>query len=626
MCLLGRAQTLAADLPAARETYERVAELAQQAGAWEFIADAALAVGIDHTFGVRDELEIRLLESALQHVPERQAALRARLLARLARALLFTPELAHRARLSERAVALARRSGDTAALAATLFDRHLAVWDFADPPERLGIADEIIGLAHQCADRALAVRGHVLRLANLLELADMPAYDAEVDVYARLVRDHRLRQLDWHVLFLRATQHFIAGRFPEAERLAAKGIAQGRRVGQPSVEAWASALFATVKLWQGHPEEAIDALRHDADTFTAVPAFRAGVVALLADSGALPAARVEFERLAAGDFAHLPRDPTWLIGLAALAAACHVLDDDGRAAVLYELLLPHEPYLVRMNQGGVGCSGPVGYHLGLLALTMRRHDVAEQHLLAAIALSERMGAPVFAANARVKLAECLTARGRPDDRERVAAAHRQAGEILTALGIRPVLCRSSATPSAAVAELRRTGEYWTLTCADRTAQLKDSIGLRHLARLLSAPGEEIHVLDLAGGARPPDGRLGPVLDDQARTAYRARLAELTEDLAEAEEFADTARAEAARHEIDALTEQLTAAYGLGGRTRQPGTPAERARTAVTKAIKAAIARIARQHPALGDHLSHAVRTGTFCVYSPDPTASVTWRL
>jgi tetratricopeptide (TPR) repeat protein len=633
LSLLGRAQTLAADLPATRETYERAAALAQRAGAWEYIADAALAVGVDYEFGVRDELEIRLLESALEHVPERQVALRARLLATLARALLFTPESARRAQLSEGAVTLARRSRDTAALAATLFDRHLAVWDFADPPERLGIADEIIELAHHRTDRALVVRGHVLRLANLLELADMPAFDAEVDRYARLVQDYRLRQLDWHVLFLRATQHYVAGRFPEAERLVAEGMARGRRVGQPSVDVWASALLATVKLWQGHAEEAIDALRQAAETVTAVPAARAGVVVLLADSGEPAAARVEFERLAADDFSHLPRDLTWLIALASLAAACHVLEDDVRARVLYELLLPHEPYLMRMNQGGVGCSGPVSYHLGLLARTMRRYDVAEEHLLAAVALSERMGAPVFAANARVKLAECLTARGKAEDRERAAALRHHAEEVFTALDIRPILCRAEAaphTPPTAVAELHRTGEYWTLTCAGRTVQLRDSIGLRHLARLVTAPGQEIHVLDLAGDAagrtKPADGCLGPVLDDHARTAYRARLAELTEDLDEAEQFGDSARAEAARHEIDALTEQLTAAYGLGGRPRQPGATAERARTAVTKTIKAAIARIARHHPTLGNHLSHAVRTGTFCVYSPDPAASVTWRL
>jgi hypothetical protein len=35
------------------------------------------------------------------------------------------------------------------------------------------------------------------------------------------------------------------------------------------------------------------------------------------------------------------------------------------------------------------------------------------------------------------------------------------------------------------------------------------------------------------------------------------------------------RAERAREEMDALVDQLTAAYGLGGRSRPPGTPGRR---------------------------------------------------
>ena len=33
---------------------------------------------------------------------------------------------------------------------------------------------------------------------------------------------------------------------------------------------------------------------------------------------------------------------------------------------------------------------------------------------------------------------------------------------------------------------------------------------------------------------------------------------------------------------------------------------------MTRAVRKAIARIAEHHPQLGEHLDHAVRTGTFC--------------
>ena len=71
-------------------------------------------------------------------------------------------------------------------------------------------------------------------------------------------------------------------------------------------------------------------------------------------------------------------------------------------------------------------------------------------------------------------------------------------------------------------------------------------------------------------------------------------------------------------------DELSAAYGLGGRPRRAGDPAERARTAVTARIRAAIAGIEALHPELGRHLRLSVRTGTLCVYEPD--RPVPWTL
>ena len=69
--------------------------------------------------------------------------------------------------------------------------------------------------------------------------------------------------------------------------------------------------------------------------------------------------------------------------------------------------------------------------------------------------------------------------------------------------------------------------------------------------------------------------------------------------------------------IVASVEQLSAVYGLGGRVRRAGSPAERARTAVTARLRASIERISAVHPELGRHLRASVRTGTVCVYEPE---------
>ncbi len=69
-------------------------------------------------------------------------------------------------------------------------------------------------------------------------------------------------------------------------------------------------------------------------------------------------------------------------------------------------------------------------------------------------------------------------------------------------------------------------------------------------------------------------------------------------------------------ERDALIEEISAATGLGGRIRRAGSSAERATVAVTKAIAAAVARVADVDPALGRYLRDTVRTGVSSATTP----------
>jgi predicted ATPase len=185
-----------------------------------------------------------------------------------------------------------------------------------------------------------------------------------------------------------------------------------------------------------------------------------------------------------------------------------------------------------------------------------------------------------------------------------------------------------ATPSAHV--FRREGKLWTLGFEGQVVHLPDLKGLHDLARLLEAPGQELHCLELAGGdgrssasaAGPADGLglqgdAGELLDERAKAEYRRRLLELREEAERAEAANDTVRAERAREELDELTQALAAAFGLGGRPRKAGDPAERARSAVTWRIRSAVTKIEQAHPALGRHLRNSVRTGVFCAYRPE---------
>jgi hypothetical protein len=194
--------------------------------------------------------------------------------------------------------------------------------------------------------------------------------------------------------------------------------------------------------------------------------------------------------------------------------------------------------------------------------------------------------------------------------------------------------------------LRREGEYWTVRYEGSVARLRDAKGLGYLARLLSDPGREFHAVDLAAAGSPaarpgpsgkraraggelrvrPDlGDAGELLDARAKAAYRARLDELEAELEEADRFNDAGRAAQACAERDFLLDELARAVGLGGRGRRAASHAERARLNVTRAIRAAMANLARANPSLGRHLSATVRTGRYCSYTPDPRAPITWQ-
>jgi hypothetical protein len=186
------------------------------------------------------------------------------------------------------------------------------------------------------------------------------------------------------------------------------------------------------------------------------------------------------------------------------------------------------------------------------------------------------------------------------------------------------------------ARLRRQGGLWSVTYVGTTAVLPDLKGLADLAVLLGRPGSEVPALDLAAHASGSAGQqaatyelegtpgdLGEQVDATARAAYAARIRELQEELDDADAAGDPERSARAREELDTLTRHLSAAYGLHG-PRRSGDPAEKARTAVTARIRAAITRVDEVHPDLGRHLRHSVHTGRFCVYRPDDP--VAWQV
>ena len=120
------------------------------------------------------------------------------------------------------------------------------------------------------------------------------------------------------------------------------------------------------------------------------------------------------------------------------------------------------------------------------------------------------------------------------------------------------------------------------------------------------------------------GDAGEVVDASARTAYRRRIEDLRNGVEDALDAEDDDRAARLQTELDELVAELARSFGLGGRDRRASSTAEKARLNVTRALRAALARLIEALPEAGAALDRRIRTGTFCAYEPQVDDIVRW--
>jgi hypothetical protein len=628
---LARARIRRGDLAEGRASCLEAAALARRTGSPEQIAEAALVYGEVFTPALVDPVLVGLLEEGLARLPPGDSHLRVRLLARLAAALTPAVRSSEPVTIAREAIASARRLGDRGTLLGALYAGMSAFMDIVDGRERLPLNLEIEQLAGALGDRERLLRTQARLVVDHAELGDWAAAEARARAFEALARELRAPWALWRVPLFRSMIAIAAGRFADAERLIAEAEEPARATPDPeAVRCWIMNREGLLRAWERHEEMAafeVESVRARAALIRA-----AGWQSTIA---ALIPARAEDE---ARTRLHLAQVPPEMMppfdnpyGMFFAAEAAAVAGEPDVVAHLIELLRPNADRNVIMGLTALLWEGPVSRLLALLSARLGRWDEATAQFEAALARLERLGARPYLARTRYEQGRMLVARGRAEDRPRARALIGAALEEAEALGqsglVRLARARLAALGGAAPApapetfELRDEGEYWTITHAGTTLRLKDSLGLRYLARLVAEPDREVHVLDLVGtreeGAAD-GGDAGELLDSEARESYRARLEDLRETLDEAESFGDGARAARAREEIEALTAELGRAVGLGGRARRAGSAAERARSAVQRRLRNALDRIAEASPAVAQHLSPRLRTGTYCVYRSKP--------
>jgi len=525
----------------ARVRYREAASAARAVGDVAALARGALglqSLGLRSQAAATDVIELLHEADGGLTAADDRPALHSRVVAALARALRHGPDVQPAALLvpiADRAVVLARASGDPAALGTALLARHDALWQPGSASIRLPVVDEMLAAASDAGDRELVAQAHQLRAAALLELGD-PAGREELLHFVTLAGGLGHARGRWAALTRQATYAAIAGRAGEAAAFAEQALELGRAIGEPDADGCYSTLRGSLFALGVHlPEELTD--RAD-PMWPMFPILRAWSPAVRGD---LVAARD-----ALGDFSVLDVIQwTGLEGLAVAAVVFAAVGSDEQRRWAYERLLPFAGTHVVIG-GCAAYHAAVDHHLGALASSLGDRAAGAAHLQDAVAMHHRLGAAGW---------------------ERVSrrALHR--------------LRKSEALPDN---EFRFVEGRWMLRFAGVTVHLPDAKGLHDLAVIIGANGADVHVRDLLGPeAAPSVAGTGadPVLDERAKAHYRGRLAALAELIEEAEGLGQTGRAGRLADERTALVRELAAASGLHGVTAgsatKPNAPARR---------------------------------------------------
>lgn len=577
-------------VPAGRARCVRAAAVAQELGSAEAQARAALTYGseLTGTRSVNAEL-VGLLERAQTALGPADSPLTAKIAARLATALIppGSPAEVDRVRdLALTAIAMARRIGDAETLLYALDHGRTTLGYMVTGDERFALIREAVTLAQLLDQRLTLLKIGPAYAVGLLERGLRREADAAlaamVELHAAL--DHPPGR--WRLPMLRAGFALWDGDLEAAERLGNEASTLAERAGTTAAQfehanqrlALAIAGRAPSSI-APHAPSILAMLERNAFSGT----HRAWI---LAATGRTDEARQQLR-----DAMTIQQGvPTLLIA----TEAC-VLLDDREAAGLIEEQLRARSLGLPFFWGGVGAYafGPTPRALGELARLLGRPVEARRCFEDAIALCRRIGAEPFLALSLASLERL--------DAEAAAPA-----------------CGAPPPPPPLpprTITLRREGDVWAIGGgAGPTFRLRHSKGLGYLKELLIHPGQDLHVLALVGLDHAGDA--GPVLDARAKTAYKQRLEDLQDEIAEADGFGDGPRASRARAEIEALGGQLAGAMGLGGRDRRAASHVERARINVQRRLKDALASIDQADAELGRYLSATVKTGTYCTFVP----------
>ena len=319
---LGEARMRAGDIPRGREALARAAAAARRLGDPMRVAQAALAYapwGLSP--GVVEDDVVALLGEAVDVLDEsggnvRVDALRARLRARLASALYWSPETDRRNRLVADATEIVRdlrarvgpedeRAADET-LAFVLGQTFLATWGPDTTESGVALAEELLEICARTGDQERELNTRSWLVSLLCELDDLPGARRHSDAYAELAERLRQPRMQMYVPLHEGMTAILEGRWADAERSAMRAGELGGRTSNAMAPLLTTAQLGVTRVEQDRGAEIEEAVRAFATRHAAMPAWRAALVLVLAQAGREAEASDELERLAARDFPTSP--------------------------------------------------------------------------------------------------------------------------------------------------------------------------------------------------------------------------------------------------------------------------------------------------------------------------------
>ncbi len=434
---LGDAEARAGEAGKAMATLEQAMALADGLKDPQLVGTATLAYENACARGplAFTEAAVPELERALTAVGEEESALRCQLLTALARTLmrsvLFSPgPLRERAlQVVGEANELAERLGDAALRLGALNTLHFILQGPEHTPERVQVAEEALRLAQEAGDKAHIMSAHIGQMFDSLELGDIETVDRELAAIWPLVDDMREPFYLGLRPFWGAMRAIMEGRLAEGEQQAQQALAWGQRLGlELALQGFAVQIF-NIRLQQGRAGELEGLLERTIEQAPGVVSWLPALALLYLLSGKEAEARETFEQLAADDFKGVPMDSGWLTAMNRLATVASHLQDERRAATLYEMLLPYRNRCI-VIANAVICDGSASRPLGMLATALGRWDEAEALFQEAIEMNARIGARPNLARAQYEYAVMLLARDAPDASTSLGAGRQKALGLL----------------------------------------------------------------------------------------------------------------------------------------------------------------------------------------------------